>query len=161
MLLGPGGADGVVLACPDLAAAEVVSRVATDAPGAARIAANLAAVAALGGRPAELRAQAAAMLKAGATELRFYHAGLGSVGDLAAIRDVTRALGTAAAVRSPSDGTRPQPRLVADSAAFVLRGDLPRLIQIGRGQEAIAEEEAGEVPGCPRLRQMKPCSSFL
>jgi hypothetical protein len=105
VLLGPGGADGVVLACPDLAAAEVVSRVATDAPGTARIAANLAAVAALGGRPAELRAQAAAMLEAGATELRFYHAGLGSVGDLAAIRDVTRALGTAPAVRSPSDGT--------------------------------------------------------
>ncbi len=89
VLLGPGGADGVVLACPDSGSAEIVSQVATGAPATARIAANLTAVAALGGRPAELRAQAEAMLGAGATELRFYHAGLASAGDLAAIRDVT------------------------------------------------------------------------
>jgi hypothetical protein len=88
VLLGQGGADGVVLACPDAGAAELVSQVAASAPATARIAANLSAVAALGGRPGELRAQAKAMLKAGATELRFYHAGLASAGDLAAIRDV-------------------------------------------------------------------------
>jgi hypothetical protein len=87
VLLGRGGADGIVLACPDPGAAAIVSQVAARAPATARIAANLTAVAALGGRPAELRAQAAAMLGAGATELRFYHAGLASAGDLAAIRD--------------------------------------------------------------------------
>ena len=93
VLLGPGGADGAVLACPGSGAAELVSRVASAAPAAARIAANLTAVAALGGRPAELRTQAETMLGAGATELRFYHAGLASASDLAAIRDVTAAMG--------------------------------------------------------------------
>ena len=98
VLLGDGGADGVVLACPDRSSAELVSQVATGAPATARIAANLPAVAALGGRPAELRAQAAAMLEAGATELRFYHAGLASAGDLAAIRDCCAALASPSAV---------------------------------------------------------------
>jgi hypothetical protein len=105
VLLGGGGADGIVLACPDSGSAQLVSQVATDAPATARIAANLTAVAALGGRPAQLRAQAEAVLGAGATELRFYHAGLASAGDLAAIRDVTAAIATAEAVRSPSAGT--------------------------------------------------------
>ncbi|MBV9380211.1 MAG: hypothetical protein JOY82_16765 [Streptosporangiaceae bacterium] len=91
VLLGPGGADGMVLACPGPPAesAKLVSRVAAAAPGSPRIAANLTAVSALGGRPAELRAQAEAVLSAGATELRFYHAGLASPADLSAIRDVT------------------------------------------------------------------------
>jgi hypothetical protein len=97
VLLGHGGADGVVLACPDSDRAGLVSQVATAAPATARIAANLTAVAALGGRPAELRAQAEAMLGAGATELRFYHAGLASAGDLAAIRGVTGAFASPAA----------------------------------------------------------------
>jgi hypothetical protein len=101
VLLGDGGADGVVIACPDSGSAKLVTQVATDAPAKARIAANLTAVAALGGRPAELRAQAEAMLGAGATELRFYHAGLASATDLAAIRDVTRAVSTSQGGRLP------------------------------------------------------------
>jgi hypothetical protein len=105
VLLGHGGADGVVLACPDAGSADLVSRVATGAPARARIAANLTAVAALGGRPAELRAQAEAMLGAGATELRFYHAGLASAGDLAAIRDVTGAIAGPATVPPLSTAT--------------------------------------------------------
>jgi hypothetical protein len=105
VLLGQGGADGVVLGCPDPGSAELVSQVATAAPATARIAANLTAVAALGGRPAELRAQAEAMLAAGATELRFYHAGLASAGDLAAIRDVTGAIAGPAAVPPLSTAT--------------------------------------------------------
>ena len=99
VLLGPGGADGIVLACPDPGSAELVTRVATVAPATTRIAANLTAVAALGGRLSELRAQAEAMLRAGATELRFYHAGLASAADLAAIRDVTGAIASPAAVQ--------------------------------------------------------------
>jgi len=48
-------------------------------------AASLLAVAGLGGDPATLPAQAAAVRAAGATELRLYHAGLAAAADLAAI----------------------------------------------------------------------------
>jgi hypothetical protein len=89
VLLGPGGADGVVLACwdPETAAAHV-ARTAAAAPPGARIAASLLAVAGLGGQPATLRDQAAAVNAAGATELRLYHAGLAAPADLAAIRSL-------------------------------------------------------------------------
>src|SRR5882672_1094355 len=45
----------------------------------------------------------------------------------------------------------PQPRLPADSGALILVGDSPRLVEIGRGQQAVAEQEASEVPGVPPL----------
>jgi hypothetical protein len=87
VLLGPGGADGIVLSCWDPAGAvPLVARVAAAAPPGSRIAASLLAVAGLGGRPDTLAEQAAAVGAAGATELRLYHAGLASAGDLAAIR---------------------------------------------------------------------------
>jgi hypothetical protein len=87
VLLGPAGADGVVLSCWDPAtAAAHVTRTATAAPPGARIAASLLAVTGLGGRPATLPEQAAAVRAAGATELRLYHAGLAAPSDLAAIR---------------------------------------------------------------------------
>jgi hypothetical protein len=89
VLLGPGGADGVVLACWDPpAAAAHVARTSAASPPGARIAASLLAVAGLGGQPATLRAQAAAVNAAGATELRLYHAGLAAPADLAAIRSL-------------------------------------------------------------------------
>ena len=85
-LCGPGGADGIVLACGDpVRAPELVARTAAAAPSGARIAAVLQAVAGLGGRPATLAAQAEAVRAAGATELRVYHAGLAAPADLAAI----------------------------------------------------------------------------
>jgi hypothetical protein len=89
ILLGPGAADGVVLACwdPGTAAAHV-ARTAAAAPPGARIAASLLAVAGLGGDPATLPGQAAAVNAAGATELRLYHAGLAAPSDLAAIRSL-------------------------------------------------------------------------
>ena len=87
VLLGPGGADGIVLSCWDPArAVPLVSSVAEAAPSGSRIAASLLAVAGLGGRPDTLAEQAGAVRAAGATELRLYHAGLASAGDLAAIR---------------------------------------------------------------------------
>ena len=87
VLCGPGGADGIVLACGNPAsAADLVARTAAAAPPGARIAAVLQAVAGLGGHPATLPAQAAAVRSAGATELRLYHAGLAAPGDLAPIR---------------------------------------------------------------------------
>ena len=86
VLLGPAGADGVVLACwdPAVAAADV-ARTAAVAPPGARIAASLLAVAGLGGQPATLPEQAEAVRAVGATELRLYHAGLAAPSDLAAI----------------------------------------------------------------------------
>jgi hypothetical protein len=91
MLLGPGGADGVVLVCWDPArAAPLVARVAAAVPPGSRIAASLLAVAGLGGRPETLAEQAGAVRAAGATELRLYHAGLASASDLAAIRAFCR-----------------------------------------------------------------------
>jgi hypothetical protein len=101
VLLAPGGADGIVLACGNPATAPgLVARTAAAAPPGARIAAVLQAVAGLGGDPETLPAQATAVRAAGATELRLYHAGLASASDLAAIRALTR----------PAPQPQPQPQ---------------------------------------------------
>jgi hypothetical protein len=92
VLFGPGGADGVVLACGNpVTAPDLVARTAVATPPGSRIAAVLQAVAGLGGQPGTLAAQAEAVRAAGATELRVYHAGLAAQSDLAAIRDLCRA----------------------------------------------------------------------
>ncbi len=86
VLCGPGGADGIVLACGNPATAPaLVARTAAVTPPGGRIAAVLQAVAGLGAQPETLPAQAAAVRAAGATELRLYHAGLATKADLAAI----------------------------------------------------------------------------
>jgi len=91
VLLGPGGADGIVLSCWDPAAAgPLVARTAKSAPPGARIVAGLLAVSGLGGRPATLSGQAEAVRQAGATELRLYHAGLASADDLDGIAEFCR-----------------------------------------------------------------------
>jgi hypothetical protein len=94
VLLGHRGADGVILQCPGPAhrSAALVARTVQAAPAASRVAATLAAVTALGGRPAELPGVAAAVQAAGATDLRLYHAGLASAADLAALRDLMSAV---------------------------------------------------------------------
>jgi hypothetical protein len=80
------GATGIVLSCWDPRAAPgLVSRAGETAPRGTVIAASLLAVAGLGGDPATLPAQAAAVRAAGAAELRLYHAGLAAAPDLAAI----------------------------------------------------------------------------
>jgi hypothetical protein len=79
-------AAGIVLSCWDPATAPaLVTRAAATAPQGTVIAASLLAVAGLGGDPAALPAQAAAVRAAGATELRLYHAGLASLPDLTAV----------------------------------------------------------------------------
>jgi hypothetical protein len=91
VLLGPGGADGIVLSCWDpVAAGPLVARTAKAAPAGARIAAGLLAVSGLGGRPSTLPGQAEAVLQAGATELRLYHAGLANADDLDAVQNLCR-----------------------------------------------------------------------
>jgi hypothetical protein len=75
-----------VLSCWDPGTAPaLVSRATATVPDGTAVAASLLAVSGLGGAPATLPAQAAAVRTAGATELRLYHAGLASVADLAAI----------------------------------------------------------------------------
>jgi hypothetical protein len=95
-LPGIGGADGVILGCPAAAssAAALVSEGSRAYGGGHggrpfRIAATLPAITALGGRPDELPALTDAVLTSGATEVRFYHAGLASAVDLAAIKKAT------------------------------------------------------------------------
>jgi hypothetical protein len=80
------GATGIVLSCWDPATAPaLVSQATATVPDGTAVAASLLAVSGLGGDPATLPAQAAAVRTAGATELRLYHAGLASAADLAAI----------------------------------------------------------------------------
>ena len=52
------------------------------------------AVSAMGGRPAELAAQAAAARAAGAEGIRLYHAGLASGTDLVGIATLTKGQGS-------------------------------------------------------------------
>jgi hypothetical protein len=92
VLLGPGGADGVLLGCGNpVTAPDLVARTAAAAPPGSAVVAVLQAVAGLGGQPGTLAAQAEAVRAAGATELRVYHAGLAAQSDLAAIRDLCQA----------------------------------------------------------------------
>jgi len=102
------GAAGVVLSCWDPATAPtLVVRAAATVPEGTAIAASLLAVAGLGGDPATLPAQAAAVRAAGATELRLYHAGLATAPDLAAIGGLCSAGGLASGPPRPAE---PPPR---------------------------------------------------
>ncbi|MFF8595753.1 hypothetical protein ACF061_30765 [Streptomyces sp. NPDC015220] len=77
-------ADGVVVPCtgdPGL-----LAPFAAQGRAGTVLAANLTVVSGMGGRPAELARDAARARDLGASELRLYHAGLASDGDLAAVR---------------------------------------------------------------------------
>ncbi|MFJ4470335.1 hypothetical protein ACIP2X_23070 [Streptomyces sp. NPDC089424] len=82
-------ADGVVVPCTG--GAGPLTPFAERAPEGAVLAANFTVVSGMGGRPATLAEDAARARAAGATELRLYHAGLASDGDLAAVREALRA----------------------------------------------------------------------
>ncbi len=71
--------------------AQTVREVARQAPDEAPVVASLLAVAGLGGRVGDLAKDAVTLREAGATELRFYHAGLASGSDLRAIRSAIAA----------------------------------------------------------------------
>ncbi|HEY3871644.1 MAG TPA: hypothetical protein VGM10_25005 [Actinocrinis sp.] len=93
-LYGEGGADGAILACgvrSAAALANVRQCAALAGPGPAgaaqAVAATVSAVRGLGGRPDDLPAWCADLRDAGASELRFYHAGIASDADLAAVRE--------------------------------------------------------------------------
>ncbi|MFD7438281.1 hypothetical protein [Streptomyces sp. NPDC059861] len=81
-------ADGVVVPCTS--GAGPLTPFAESAPEGAVLAANFTVVSGMGGRPGALAEDAARARALGATELRLYHAGLASDGDLAAVREALR-----------------------------------------------------------------------
>ncbi|AKJ13943.1 alanine-rich protein [Streptomyces incarnatus] len=82
-------ADGVVVPCTGGTA--LLAPFAAAAPERTVLAANLTVVSGMGGSPGTLAADAARARAHGATELRLYHAGLASDGDLAAVREALSA----------------------------------------------------------------------
>uniref|UniRef100_A0AAU2VBQ8 Alanine-rich protein n=1 Tax=Streptomyces sp. NBC_00003 TaxID=2903608 RepID=A0AAU2VBQ8_9ACTN len=79
-----GVADGVVVPCAG--GPELLAPFAGRGVSGAVLAANFTVVSGMGGRPGALAEDAARAAALGATELRLYHAGLASEGDLDAVR---------------------------------------------------------------------------
>ncbi|MEU0739756.1 hypothetical protein [Streptomyces sp. NPDC006134] len=77
-------ADGVVVPCTG--GAGLLTPFAEQGRAGAVLAANFTVVSGMGGSPGTLAADAAKARELGATELRLYHAGLASDGDLEAVR---------------------------------------------------------------------------
>jgi len=77
-------ADGVVVPCTG--GAGLLTPFAEQGRDGAVLAANFTVVSGMGGRPGALAGDAARARSLGATELRLYHAGLASDGDLEAVR---------------------------------------------------------------------------
>ncbi|MFI6036791.1 hypothetical protein ACIBBD_21975 [Streptomyces sp. NPDC051315] len=83
-------ADGVVVPCAG--GPGLLTPFAEQGRDGAVVAANLTVVSGMGGSPGTLAADAARARELGATEIRLYHAGLASDGDLAAVREGLSAL---------------------------------------------------------------------
>ncbi|MGV9349346.1 hypothetical protein ACWDSD_32035 [Streptomyces spiralis] len=83
-------ADGVVVPCTG--GAGLLTPFADQDRAGAVLAANLTIVSGMGGRPDTLAQDADRARNLGATELRLYHAGLASGGDLAAVRSALAGL---------------------------------------------------------------------
>jgi hypothetical protein len=84
-------ADGVVVPCAGGPA--LLAPFAEHRRAGTVLAANLGVVSGMGGSPGTLAADAARAARLGATELRLYHAGLASDGDLASVRAALAAAG--------------------------------------------------------------------
>ena len=83
-------ADGVVVPCAG--GPGLLTPFAEQRRAGAVLAANLGVVSGMGGSPGTLAADAARARELGATELRLYHAGLASDGDLDAVREALAGL---------------------------------------------------------------------
>ncbi|MER5788784.1 hypothetical protein [Streptomyces sp. NPDC001980] len=81
-------ADGVVVPCT--AGTALLAPFAEHARADTVLAANFTVVSGMGGSPTTLAADAERARAQGATELRLYHAGLASDGDLSAVREALR-----------------------------------------------------------------------
>jgi hypothetical protein len=84
-------ADGVVVPCTG--GAGLLTPFAEAGREGSVLAANFTVVSGMGGRPGTLAADAARAASSGATELRLYHAGLASDGDLETVRGALAGLG--------------------------------------------------------------------
>ncbi|MFI5469473.1 hypothetical protein ACIA6D_04500 [Streptomyces cacaoi] len=82
-------ADGVVVPCAG--GPGLLAPFAGQGRAGAVVAANLGVVSGMGGSPGTLTADMARARELGATEVRLYHAGLASDGDLAAVREALAA----------------------------------------------------------------------
>lgn len=82
-------ADGVVVPCAG--GPGLLTPFAEQGRDGAVVAANFGVVSGMGGSPGTLAADAARARELGATEMRLYHAGLASDGDLAAVREALAA----------------------------------------------------------------------
>lgn len=82
-------ADGVVVPCAG--GPGLLAPFAAQGRGGAVVAANLGVVSGMGGSPGTLTADLVRARALGATELRLYHAGLASDGDLASVREALAA----------------------------------------------------------------------
>lgn len=76
---------------------ELLTPFAEQGREGAVVAANFPVISGMGGSPGTLAADAAAARDRGATELRLYHAGLASDGDLDAVRSALAGLRSSAA----------------------------------------------------------------
>ncbi|MFE5888473.1 hypothetical protein ACFQ6E_06025 [Streptomyces sp. NPDC056462] len=83
-------ADGVVVPCAG--GPGLLTPFAEQGRDAAVVAANFGVVSRMGGSPGTLASDTARARELGATEIRLYHAGLASDGDLAAVREALAAL---------------------------------------------------------------------
>ncbi|KUL26723.1 hypothetical protein [Streptomyces regalis] len=83
-------ADGVVVPCAGGPA--LLTPFAAQGRKGAVVAANFGVVSGMGGSPGTLASDAARARELGATEIRLYHAGLASDGDLVAVREALAAL---------------------------------------------------------------------
>ncbi|MFE5916233.1 hypothetical protein [Streptomyces sp. NPDC056468] len=83
-------ADGVVVPCAG--GPGLLTPFAEQGRDAAVVAANLGVVSRMGGSPGTLASDTARARELGATEIRLYHAGLASDGDLEAVREALAAL---------------------------------------------------------------------
>lgn len=96
-LFGPLGADGAVVPCNvrSEAALAMVRAYAERAEPHQSVVTTVTAVAGMGGNRSDLSTWCDDLHKAGSTELRFYHAGLASRADLAAVREAVAAVSAA------------------------------------------------------------------
>ncbi|GAA2506820.1 hypothetical protein [Streptomyces longisporus] len=83
-------ANGVVVPCAG--GTDLLTPFAEQSRDGSVIAANFPVISGMGGTPATLTADAAQAARQGATELRLYHAGLASDGDLEAVRSALAGL---------------------------------------------------------------------
>lgn len=144
-------ADGVVVPCAG--GPGLLAPFAGQGREGAVLAANLGVVSGMGGSPGTLTVDLARARALGATELRLYHAGLASDGDLSAVREALVTLSAAQQQqdRQPGQGQQHQQRPVRhefDQARARREADGGR--RVHQGVEAVAVTRPSSASGVSR-----------